>query len=159
MPGADLWLSERLNPYTPYTQARGASGPAQRPFAYRLDYQEHTMDQVPASSPDRQFRYPDGLRVHAMIIDDRVPSALIRVGLNALRLVEVDRLVLLCLASDDIRDRTDWEELAADIGNALGRADACEVRLVNTHEELMYASLHMRIMHLPEANAVHPLAL
>jgi hypothetical protein len=116
------------------------------------------MDTANANSPDHQFRYPDGMKVHAMVIDDRIPDALIRVGLNALRLVDVDRLVFLCLASDDIRDRVGWEALAADIGNVLGKADACEVRLVNSHEELMYASLHMRIVHLPESNAVHPLA-
>jgi hypothetical protein len=116
------------------------------------------MDPVTSTSPDEPFRVPEGLKVYAMIIDDRVPSPLIRVGLNALRMVEVDRLVLLCLASDDIRNRTDWEELTRDINDALGRQGACEVRLVNSHEELMYASLHMRIIHLPESNAVHPLA-
>ena len=116
------------------------------------------METVNQATPDQPFRYPDGMRVYAMVIDDRVPSALIRVGLNALRLVRVDRLVLLCLASDDIRDRTDWDELAADIATTLGRQDACEVRLVNSHQDLMYASLHMHILHLPESNAVHPLA-
>ena len=116
------------------------------------------METANQASPDLSFRYPDGMRVYAMVIDDRVPSALIRVGLNAMRLVRADRLVLLCLASDDIRNRTDWEELAADIATALGGQDACEVRLVNSHEELMYASLHMHIIHLPESNAVHPLA-
>ena len=108
-------------------------------------------------APDRQFRYPEGMKVYAMVIDDRVPSALIRVGLHALRLVRVDRLVLLCLASDDIRNRVDWDELTGNIASALGRQDAWEVRLVNSHEELMYASLHMHIVHLPASNAVHPL--
>jgi hypothetical protein len=115
------------------------------------------MDPVNSTSPENQFRYPEGMKVYAMVIDDRVPNPLIRVGLNALRKVDVDRLVFLCLASDDIRDRTDWEELIPDINNALGKQDAYEVRLVNSHEELMYASLHMRIIHLPESNAVHPL--
>jgi hypothetical protein len=116
------------------------------------------MQTTNANPPDQQFRYPEGMKVYAMVIDDRVPDPLIRVGLNALRLVDVDRLVFLCLASDDIRNRVAWEELAADVGSAIGKQDACEVRLVNSHEELMYASLHMRIVHLPESNAVHPLA-
>lgn len=116
------------------------------------------METANATPPDRQFRYPEGMKVYAMVIDDRVPDPLIRVGLNALRLVDADRLVFLCLASDDIRNRVDWHGLAAEVADAVGKPEACEVRLVNTHEELMYASLHMHIIHLPESNAVHPLA-
>ena len=116
------------------------------------------MQTTDTTPPDQQFRYPENMKVYAMVIDDRIPDPLIRVGLNALRLVDVDRLVFLCLASDDIRNRVAWDELLVDVGNTIGKQDACEVRLVTSHDELMYASLHMRIIHLPESNAVHPLA-
>jgi hypothetical protein len=102
----------------------------------------------------QQFRYPEGMKVYGMIIDDRIPSALVRVGLNALRKVDADLLVFLCLETDDIRNRTDWEELAGEIRFGNGKQGAYEVRLVNSHEELMVASLNMRVIRLPEYTVI-----
>jgi hypothetical protein len=107
-----------------------------------------------SSSPEQQFRYPEGMKVYGMIIDDRIPSALVRVGLNALSKVDADLLVFLCLETDDIRDRTDWEELASEIRFGNGKQGAYEVRLVNSHEELMVASLNMRVIRLPEYTVI-----
>ena len=90
-----------------------------------------------SGSLEQQFRYPEGMKVYGMIIDDRIPSALVRVGLNALSKVDADLLVFLCLETDDIRDRTDWEELASEIRFGNGKQGAYEVRLVNSHEQLV----------------------
>jgi hypothetical protein len=106
------------------------------------------------NSPEQQFRYPEGMKVYGMIIDDRIPSALVRVGLNALSKVDADLLVFLCLETDDIRDRTDWEELASEIRFGNGKQGAYEVRLVNSHEQLMHASLNMRVIRLPEYTVI-----
>lgn len=105
-------------------------------------------------SLEQQFRYPEGMKVYGMIIDDRIPSALVRVGLNALSKVDADLLVFLCLETDDIRDRTDWEELASEIRFGNGKQGAYEVRLVNSHEQLMHASLNMRVIRLPEYTVI-----
>jgi hypothetical protein len=105
-------------------------------------------------SLEQQFRYPEGMKVYGMIIDDRIPSALVRVGLNALSKVDADLLVFLCLEADDIRNRTDWEELASEIRFGNGKQGAYEVRLVNSHEELMVASLNMRVIRLPEYTVI-----
>jgi hypothetical protein len=105
-----------------------------------------TSDLTPGPS---QFNYPESMKVYGIIVDDRISSALIRVGLRALHEVDADLLVFLCLATDDIRDRTDWEELVSEIRFRNGRSDY-EVRLVSKHEELMDASLNMRVIRLPE---------
>lgn len=107
-----------------------------------------------SSNPEQQFRYPEGMKVYGMIIDDRIPSALVRVGLNALGKIDADLLVFLCLETDDIRDRIDWEELAGEIRFGNGKQGAYEVRLVNSHEELMVASLNMRVIRLPEYTVI-----
>ena len=109
-----------------------------------------TSDTMPGPT---LFDYPDSLKVYGMIIDDRISSPLVRVGLRALHEVDADLLVFLCLATDDIRDRTDWEELASEIRFRNGRGDY-EVRLVNKHEELMDASLQMRVIRLPEYTVI-----
>ncbi|MFL6718965.1 MAG: hypothetical protein ACJ8G3_21660 [Burkholderiaceae bacterium] len=107
-----------------------------------------------SGSPGQQFHYPEGMKVYGMIIDDRIPSALVRVGLNALSKVDADLLVFLCLETDDIRDRTDWEELASEVRFGNGKQGAYEVRLVNSHEDLMVASLNMRVIRLPEYTVI-----
>ncbi len=111
-------------------------------------------DQAGVTPTGDTFDYPEGMKVYGIIIDDRIPSALVRVGLNALSRVDADLLVFLCLATDDIRDRTDWEELAGEVRFANGRQGAYEVRLVNTHEDLMQASLKMRVLRLPEYTVI-----
>lgn len=109
-----------------------------------------TSDLTPGPS---QFNYPDTMKVYGMIIDDRISSALVRVGLRALHEVDADLLVFLCLATDDIRDRTDWDELISEIRFRNGCSDY-EVRLVSKHEELMDASLNMRVIRLPEYTVI-----
>jgi hypothetical protein len=109
-----------------------------------------TSDTTPGPS---QFNYPDSMKVYGMIVDDRISSPLIRVGLRALHDVDADLLVFLCLATDDIRERTDWDELVSEIRFRNGRSDY-EVRLVSKHEELMDASLHMRVIRLPEYTVI-----
>jgi hypothetical protein len=111
--------------------------------------EETTMETSDATPGPSQFNYPEGMKVYGMIIDDRIPNALVQVGLRALHEVDADLLVFLCLATDDIRDRTDWDELASSIRFRNGRNDY-EVRLVSKHEELMDASLNMRVIRLPE---------
>jgi hypothetical protein len=111
--------------------------------------EETTMDTSESTPGPSQFNYPDGMKVYGMIIDDRIPNALVRVGLRALHDVDADLLVFLCLATDDIRDRTEWDELVPEIRFNNGRSDY-EVRLVSKHEELMDASLNMRVLRLPE---------
>ena len=111
--------------------------------------EETTMETSESTPGPSQFNYPDGMKVYGMIIDDRIPNALVKVGLRALHEVDADLLVFLCLASDDIRDRTEWDELVPEIRFRNGRSDY-EVRLVSKHEELMDASLNMRVLRLPE---------
>ena len=109
-----------------------------------------TSDTMPGPT---LFDYPEGMKVYGMIIDDRISNALIEVGLRALHEIDADLLVFLCLATDDIRNRTDWEELVSGIRFRNGRSDY-EVRLVSKHEELMDASLQMRIIRLPEYTVI-----
>ena len=111
------------------------------------------MDTSASTPGSSQFNYPDGMKVYGMIIDDRIASPLVRVGLRALHEVDADLLVFLCFATDDIRDRTDWEELVTEIRFRNGRSDY-EVRLVSKHEELMDASLNMRVLRLPEYTVI-----
>ncbi|SMP49176.1 hypothetical protein [Noviherbaspirillum suwonense] len=111
------------------------------------------MDTNESTPGPSQFNYPESMKVYGMIIDDRISSPLVRVGLRALHEVDADLLVFLCLATDDIRDRTDWDELVPEIRFRNGRSDY-EVRLVSKHEELMDASLNMRIIRLPEYTVI-----
>ncbi len=111
--------------------------------------QENIMETSDTTPGPSQFNYPDSMKVYGVIVDDRISSPLIRVGLRALHEVDADLLVFLCLATDDIRDRTDWNELVSEIRFRNGRSDY-EVRLVGNHEELMDASLNMRVIRLPE---------
>jgi hypothetical protein len=114
---------------------------------------ENNMDTNESTPGPSQFNYPESMKVYGMIIDDRISSPLVRVGLRALHEVDADLLVFLCLATDDIRDRTDWDELVPEIRFRNGRSDY-EVRLVSKHEELMDASLNMRIIRLPEYTVI-----
>ena len=109
-----------------------------------------TSDATPGPS---QFNYPDAMKVYGIIVDDRISSPLIRVGLRALHDIDADLVVFLCLATDDIRDRTDWDELVPEIRFRNGGSNY-EVRLVNKHEELMDASLNMRVIRLPEYTVI-----
>ena len=111
------------------------------------------MDTNESTPGPSQFNYPESMKVYGMIIDDRISSPLVRVGLRALHEVDADLLVFLCLATDEIRDRTDWDELVPEIRFRNGRSDY-EVRLVSKHEELMDASLNMRIIRLPEYTVI-----
>jgi hypothetical protein len=134
--------------------AAGDTAQALGPTPPEESIMETVNNATDSSSPEQRFRYPEGMKVYGMIIDDRIPSALVRVGLNALRKVDADLLVFLCLETDDIRDRTDWEELASEIRFGNGKQGAYEVRLVNSHEDLMYASLNMRVIRLPEYTVI-----
>ena len=111
------------------------------------------METSDASPGPSQFNYPDTMKVYGIIVDDRISSPLIKVGLRALHEIDADLLVFLCLETDDIRDRTDWEELVSEIRFRNGRSDH-EVRLVSKHEELMDASLNMRVIRLPEYTVI-----
>lgn len=117
------------------------------------DIDTNDIDTNESTPGPSQFNYPDAMKVFGMIIDDRISSPLVRVGLRALHEVDADLLVFLCLATDDIRDRTDWEELVSEIRFRNGGSDH-EVRLVSKHEELMDASLNMRVIRLPEYTVI-----
>lgn len=82
--------------------------------------------------------------------DDRLSSALINVGLDALRQKKVDRLIFLCLDPHDIRTRMDWDDIAAHIPAIDNKRPDYEVRIVHSPQELLYASLNMRIVRLPD---------
>lgn len=108
------------------------------------------MAQLSATDLDRQFQYPQTMHVYGIIVDDRLSSALIKVGLNALRQRPVDRLIFLCLDPHDVRSRTDWDDILAHIPATDNRRPEIDIKIVRSPEELLYASLNMRIVRLPD---------
>ena len=84
------------------------------------------MDTNESTPGPSQFNYPESMKVYGMIIDDRISSPLVRVGLRALHEVDADLLVFLCLATDDIRVVVDTaihgaehvEQNLADLGSS-----------------------------------------
>lgn len=96
----------------------------------------------------RHAPYPDASRVYGMVIDSRLADAMIRIGLDALRAVDGELLVFLCLAPHDIRSREEWPALEREIGFANGKREY-EVRMVTHPEELLAASLQFRVLRLP----------
>jgi hypothetical protein len=108
------------------------------------------MNTAGSTQDGELFHYPDTMKVYGMVVHDRIPGALVELGLRTLAKVDADLLVFLCLAPHDIRVRTDWEQLASQVRFANGKQGAYEVRVLNSPEELLYASLIMRVLRLPE---------
>lgn len=98
-------------------------------------------------------RNPAG-RVFGIVVDDRLGSPVIRVGLDALAQCEADLLVFLCLPPHDIRQRTDWPDLERLIRSAGKEHLEYETRVVDSPAELLEASLHMRILRLPTDDSI-----
>lgn len=107
------------------------------------------MEQTTTLAAGHEFSYPSSAKVYGIVVDDRLGSPVIKIGLDALHQVDGDLLVFLCLAPHDIRTRTDWDDLVSHIRFRNGKERECEVRLVQSPEELLIASLNMRVLRLP----------
>ncbi len=112
------------------------------------------METTSSASPANQFTYPAAMNVFGIVVDDRLASALIKLGLAALNRVNVDLVVFLCIPPHDIRDRTDWDDILDHIRIGNDKEKAYEVRLLQSPEELLDASLKMRVIRLPDDSVV-----
>lgn len=112
------------------------------------------MEQFTAAEKERHYQYPEGAQVYGVVVDERLASPVINVGLEALHQKKVDRVVFLCLAPHDIRSRTDWDDILAHLPLAGDRQRQYDVRIVQTPDELLYASMNMRVIRLPDDTVV-----
>lgn len=95
-----------------------------------------------------------GAEVYGMVVDDRLGSPVIRLGLDRLALHPAERLVFLCLPPHDIRERTDWAELQSHLRRPDGQPLDYEVRIMSSPAQLLDASLEMRILRLPTDDVI-----
>lgn len=107
------------------------------------------MEQFSATEKERQYQYPETAQVYGVVVDDHLASAVIRVGLDALNRKQVDLVVFLCLAPHDIRSRTDWNDILSHIPLTENKQRQYDVRILQSPDELLYASLNMRVIRLP----------
>lgn len=102
----------------------------------------------PAAGP-ANYEYPEGMKVYGMVIDEKLDAPMIKLGLDVLSHRDADLLLFLCLAPHDIRERTDWEDIARHIRFGNNKEAKYEVRLVRSSQELLEASFNIHIIRLP----------
>ncbi|MDF3034962.1 MAG: hypothetical protein K0S28_236 [Paucimonas sp.] len=86
---------------------------------------------------------------YGIVVDDRLDSALIKLGLDALSSRQVGKVVFFSLSPHDIRTRKDWPEIVRHIRSEADAEGHYEVRQVESPEELLEASLEMKLVRLP----------